>query len=296
MVMVNETTLKSILNNKNFQTQKHKLANIQLISDKDAEQDLLHQFLEVRCKNMSESEFERAWGDNGKYENGKKNNKYLCWLMTHSVKDITKQKKIDEQKNKEAKEYLKSNSITTCTIDDDSDNSQNEKLKELVLLNLEQLFHGSTRKKEFIKVLFTKGSKEAQLYLAEHTKTPINSYISVISKYCDKNRKRFNVVLNKEISNKDKKILSFIDSFLTIENQENVSLFIKQGQESELISKHKALFEDLIGCCGELLNTHYITHQKALLQNWEKIEYQKEKSYLIDYLEMKKEQLEKKLK
>ncbi|WP_290033876.1 hypothetical protein [Ligilactobacillus cholophilus] len=150
-------------------------------------------------------------------------------------------------------------------------------------------------KKEFIKVLFTSGSKEAQLYLAEHTKTPINSYIGVISKYCDKNRKRFNTVLNKELSNKDKQVLSFINQFLTIENQENVSLFLKQGQESELISKHKALFEDLIGCCGDIPNTFYITHQKALLQNWEKIEYQTEKSYLIDYLEQKQKQLQKKL-
>lgn len=296
MVMVNSKTLNSILQSKNFQTQKHKLANIQLISDNDAQNELLHQFLEVRCKNMSESEFINAWEDKGKYENGKKNNKYLCWLMTHSVKDITKQKKIDEQKNKEAKEYLKSNSITTCTIDDNSDNSQNEKLKELVLLNLEQLFHGSTRKKEFIKVLFTSGSKEAELYLKQHTKTPINSYIGVISKYCDKNRKRFNTVLNKELSNKDKKILSFIDSFLTIEHQNNVSLFIKQGQESELISKHKALFEDLIGTCGDIPSTHYITHQVSLLNHWEKIEYQKEKSYLIDYLEQKQKQLQKKLK
>ncbi|WP_290033875.1 hypothetical protein [Ligilactobacillus cholophilus] len=148
MVMVDEKTLNSILNSKNFQTQKHKLANIQLISDNDAQNKLLWQFLEVRCKNMNKNEFERAWGDNGKYENGKKNNKYLCWLMTHSVKDITKQNKTNQSKKEEVEGYLKNSTVSTFTIDDDSNNNnQNDKLKELVLLNLEQLFHGSTRKK-----------------------------------------------------------------------------------------------------------------------------------------------------
>lgn len=166
--------------------------------------------------------------------------------------------------------------------------SQLEKEKELILANLWLLFPKAKKQKEYIEATLT--GKDFKF--ARTVTEPI--MLKQISDYSNKHRADFNKVLNRELSNKDKKLSSFINTFLYVEDN-GKTLFEIQGKQAELIEQHKKLFEDLIGTCGEG-NSHYITHQKALLNNWEQIEYQKEKGYMIDYLRQKKKELEKKLK
>lgn len=292
MVMLDMEMLLAVKNERNFKTQSHRLYNeLSYNNLKDAEQDLLHYFCNNKLKKMTLSQFKRIWNNTSEYDGTNKNRKYLLYQLTYSRKDILRKHQKEKDQKHETLESLKFNYVPTYTVDEQKpkeEKSQLEKEKELILANLLLLFPKAKKQKEYIEA--TLNGKDFKF--ARTVTEPI--MLKQISDYSNKHRDDFNKVLNRELSNKDKKLLSFINTFLSVENN-GKTLFEIQGKQAELISQHKKLFEDLIGMCGEG-NSHYISHQKALLNNWEQIEYQKEKGYMIDYLRQKKKELEKKLK
>ena len=291
--MLDMEMLMAVKNERNFKTQSHRLYNeLNYSSLKDAEQDLLHYFCNNKLKKMALKEFKKIWNNTAEYDpkNGVKNRKYLLYQLTYSRQDILRKHQKEKDQKHETLESLKFNYVPTYTVDEQKpkeEKSQLEKEKELILANLWLLFPRAKTQKAYIEATLT--GKDFNF-----AKT-VNESIMLkqISDYSSKHRKDFDKVLNRELSNKDKKLLSFINTFLSVEDN-GKTLFEIQGKQAELIEQHKKLFEDLIGTCGEG-KSHYITHQVSLLNHWEQIEYQEEKSYMIDYLRMKKEELEKKL-
>lgn len=291
MVMLDVEMLMEVKNERNFKTQSHRLYNeLSYNNLKDAEQDLLHYFCSVKLKKMTLNQFKRIWDNTGEYDGKNKNRKYLLYQLTYSRKDILRKYQKEKDQKHETLESLKFNYVPTYTVDEQKpkeEKSQLEKEKELILANLWLLFPRATKQREFIE----KTLNGEKFTFARTVTEPI--MLKQISDYSDKHRADFNKVLNRELSNKDRKLLSFINTFLSVEDN-GKTLFEIQGKQAELIEQHKKLFEDLIGTCGEG-KSHYITHQVALLNHWEQIEYQKEKGYMIDYLRQKQKELQDKL-
>lgn len=292
MVMLDMEMLMAVKNERNFKTQSHRLYNeLNYSSLKDAEQDLLHYFTNNKLKKMTLNQFKKIWNNTNEYDGEHKNRKYLLYQLTYSRQDILRKHQKDKDQKHECLESLKFNYCPTYTVDEQEpkeEKSPLERQKELVLANLWLLFPRATKQREFIE----KTLNGEKFTFARTVNESI--MLKQISDYSNKHRADFNKVLNRELSNKDRKLLSFINTFLSVEDN-GKTLFEIQGKQAELIEQHKKLFEDLIGTCGEG-KSHFITHQVALLNSWEQIEYQEEKNYMIEYLRMKKEELEKKLK
>lgn len=294
MVMLDMEMLLAVKNERNFKTQSHRLYNeLNYSSLKDAEQDLLHYFCHNKLKKMTLNQFRKIWNNTAKYDGKNKNRKYLLYQITYSRQDLLRKHQKEKDQKHETLESLKFNYCPTYTVEGNveepkkEEKSPLEKQKELVLANLWLLFPRATKQREFIE----KTLNGEKFTFARTVNESI--MLKQISDYSNKHRKDFDKVLNRELSNKDKKLLSFINTFLSVEDN-GKTLFEIQGKQAELIEQHKKLFEDLIGLCGEG-KSHFITHQVALLNSWEQIEYQEEKNYMIDYLRQKKEELEKKL-
>lgn len=294
MVMLDMEMLMAVKNERNFKTQSHRLYNeLSYNSLRDAEQDLLHFFCHSKLKKMTLNEFKKIWNNTAEYDpkNGVKNRKYLLYQLTYSHKDILRKHQKEKDQKHECLESLKFNYVPTYTVDEEpkkEEKTQLEKQKELVLANLFLLFPRAKTQKAYIEA--TLNGKDFKFAKTVNE----NIMLKQISDYSNKHRKDFDKVLNRELSNKDKKLLSFINTFLSVEDN-GKTLFEIQGKQAELIEQHKKLFSDLIGTCGEG-KSDFITHQVALLSHWEQVEYQEEKGYMIEYLKMKKEELEKKLK
>lgn len=294
MVMLDMESLMAVKNERNFKTQSHRLYNeLNYNSLKDAEQDLLHYFCNNKLKKMTLNQFKKIWNNTAEYDpkNGLKNRKYLLYKLTYSRKDILRKHQKEKDQKHETLESLKLNYVPTYTVDEQEpkeEKSQLEKEKDLVLANLWLLFPKAKKQKEYIEATLTGKDFKFARTVTE------SIMLKQISDYSNKHRADFDKVLNRELSNKDKKLLSFINTFLSVEDN-GKTLFEIQGKQAELIEQHKKLFEAFIGTCGEG-NSHYITHQVALLNHWEQVEYQEEKNYMITYLRMKKEELENKLK
>lgn len=292
MVMLDTEMLIQVKNERNFKTQSHRLYNeLSYSSLKDAEQDLLHYFCHSKLKKMTLNQFKKIWNNTNEYDGEHKNRKYILYQLTYSRQDLLRKHQKEKDQKHECLESLKFNYVPTYTVDEQEpkkeEKSPLEKQKELVLANLFLLFPRAKTQKAYIEA--TLNGKDFKFAKTVNE----NIMLKQISDYSNKHRADFNKVLNRELSNKDRKLLSFIDTFLSVENN-GKTLFEIQGKQAELIEQHKKLFEDLIGTCGEGKSC-FITHQVALLNSWEKIEYQEEKGYMITYLRMKKEELENKL-
>lgn len=297
MVMLDMQTLIQLKNCRNFQTQSHKLYNdLNYPTVKDAEQDLLHHFCNVRLKKLNLKEFKQIWNNStNEYDGKAKNRKWLEYNITYSRQDLIRLHQRQKDKNHETLESLKFNYVPTYTVDDKEQTSESplDRKKELVLANLNLLFQRSPKKREYITHVLQGNRNDYEFAPSMNEQLMLRS----ISNYCNSNRKNFDKVLNRELSNKDRKTLSFINTFLMIEDNAD-TIFQAQGKQAEVINQSKAnktIFEDLIGLCGSG-KSHFITHQVALLNHWERIEYQEEKNYLVEYLRQKKTQLENKLK
>lgn len=298
MVMLDMEMLMAVKNCRNFQTQSHRLYNdLNYSTLADAEQDLLHHLTNVRLKKLSLKEFKQIWQNTGKYDGKTKNRQWIEYNITYSRQDLIKKHQKAKNKKHETLESLKFNYCPTYSVDDNEQTNESplEKEKQLVLANLNLLFQRSPKKREYIQYVLDVDNQESEFQFSPSMNEQL--MLRSISQYCDQHRKDFDKVLNRELSNKDRKTLSFINIFLMVEDNAD-TIFQAQGKQAEIINQskaNKALFEDLVGLCGSG-KSHYITHQKALLEHWEKVEYQTEKNYLVDYLRLKKEELEKKLK
>lgn len=269
--MLDVPTLMEVLNNRNFKTQTHRLYN-ELKYNKlaDARQDLLHYFTAVRCRKYSLDEFKAMWNNTEPYDktdpNALRNKHYLEYLMTYSrmniIQNYAKNKKTDD----DLIERLKVGINDTDTFDKTSK-------EELVLSNLNQLFDKSPKKREYITAIFNHDDYETAPTVSDQI------MLKSITKYCDKHRNAFDELFDRDKREQQRKIDNFVTTFVCIERNNNITLFAKQGQQAQLINENRELFEDLLG------EVSGVSHQTALLNNWERIEYQDDKCKVIDYME-----------
>lgn len=300
MVVLKEEMIQAIVSEKNFQTQTHNLLHaLNYETNAKAGHDLLYHFLNIRCRDMTADEFEKSWNDHSNYKKGVVNRKYLNWLITFSVRDIVKQHADRTNSETEMKAYLQEHLPTSSNnVDDDTDKmhrGERERLRLLCLYHLPHIFPRSPQKRKIAEIILTQGQKEAERYIQSKSKTRLNRWLQIIGEYCDKRRPMINKILGRELSNSERKRLTFINTFITIEDAENLTLFAKQGKQAELIDQHRDVFDEIVGRCGEGSN-QYITHQKALIYHWERIEFQDEKCDLVEYMRMQQSELENKLK
>lgn len=245
MVKLNQDEIREIYNDRNFITQTHHLSNAlgDNVPDEEAADMLFLYFTEYRLRNWTHEEFSKAWQDRStKYEKGKRNRQFLKWIITFSRKDIVNRMQKEKERLESQTDYL------TAFYDEEQDNQPTETNQELlnaVYQSLNVLF-SNFKSDESYKVIKDVYNNEVQL-------DSLDRDLKRLSKVCKmKSRKnKLNKILNDNIYLQEKQELTFIDTFLALENEaetnENANLSIIDAQEIELIERNKELFEDYVG-------------------------------------------------
>lgn len=245
MVKLNQDEIREIYNDRNFITQTHHLSNAlgDNVPDEEAADMLFLYFTEYRLRNWTHEEFSRAWQDRStKYEKGKRNRQFLKWIITFSRKDIVNRMQKEKERLESQTDYL------TAFYDEEQDNQPTETNQELlnaVYQSLNVLF-SNFKSDESYKVI-------KDVYNNEVQSDSLDRDLKRLSKVCKmKSRKnKLNKILNDNIYLQEKQELTFIDTFLALENEaetnENANLSIIDAQEIELIERNKELFEDYVG-------------------------------------------------
>lgn len=245
MVKLNQDEIREIYNDRNFITQTHHLSNAlgDNVPDEEAADMLFLYFTEYRLRNWTHEEFSRAWQDRStKYEKGKRNRQFLKWIITFSRKDIVNRMQKEKERLESQTDYL------TAFYDEEQDNQPTETNQELlnaVYQSLNVLF-SNFKSDESYKVI-------KDVYNNEVQSDSLDRDLKRLSKVCKmKSRKnKLNKILNDNIYLQEKQELTFINTFLALENEaetnENASLSIIDAQEIELIERNKELFEDYVG-------------------------------------------------
>lgn len=245
MVKLNQDEIREIYNDRNFITQTHHLSNAlgENVPDEEAADMLFLYFTEYRLRNWTHEEFSKAWQDRStKYEKGKRNRQFLKWIITFSRKDIVNRMQKEKERLESQTDYL------TAFYDEEQDNQPTETNQELlnaVYQSLNVLF-SNFKSDESYKVI-------KDVYNNEVNSDSLDRDLKRLSKVCKmKSRKnKLSKILNDNIYLQEKQELTFIDTFLALEEEaeinENVNLSIVDAKEVELIERNKELFEDYVG-------------------------------------------------
>ena len=248
MVKLNQDEIREIYNDRNFITQTHHLSNAlgENVPDEEAADMLFLYFTEYRLRNWTHEEFSKAWQDRStKYEKGKRNRQFLKWIITFSRKDIVNRMQKEKERLESQTDYL------TAFYDEEQDNQPTETNQELlnaVYQSLNVLF-SNFKSDESYKVI-------KDVYNNEVNSDSLDRDLKRLSKVCKiKSRKnKLSKILNDNIYLQEKQELTFIDTFLALEEEaeinENVNLSIIDAKEIELIERNKELFEDYVGYIG----------------------------------------------
>lgn len=245
MVKLNQDEIREIYNDRNFITQTHHLSNAlgENVPDEEAADMLFLYFTEYRLRNWTHEEFSKAWQDKStKYEKGKRNRQFLKWIITFSRKDIVNRVQKEKERLETQTNYL------TAFYDEEQDNQPaetNQELLDAVYQSLNILF-SNFKSDESYKVI-------KDVYNNEVNSDNLDRDLKRLSKVCKmKSRKnKLSKILNDNIYLQEKQELTFIDTFLALEEEaetnENVNLSIIDAKEVELIERNKELFEDYVG-------------------------------------------------
>lgn len=245
MVKLNQDEIREIYNDRNFITQTHHLSNAlgENVPDEEAADMLFLYFTEYRLRNWTHEEFSKAWQDKStKYEKGKRNRQFLKWIITFSRKDIVNRVQKEKERLETQTNYL------TAFYDEEQDNQPaetNQELLDAVYQSLNVLF-SNFKSDESYKVI-------KDVYNNEVNSDSLDRDLKRLSKVCKmKSRKnKLSKILNDNIYLQEKQELTFIDTFLALEEEaetnENVNLSIIDAKEVELIERNKDLFEDYVG-------------------------------------------------
>lgn len=248
MVKLNQDEIREIYNDRNFITQTHHLSNAlgENVPDEEAADMLFLYFTEYRLRNWTHEEFSKAWQDRStKYEKGKRNRQFLKWIITFSRKDIVNRVQKEKERLETQTNYL------TAFYDEEQDNQPaetNQELLDAVYQSLNVLF-SNFKSDESYKVI-------KDVYNNEVNSDSLDRDLKRLSKVCKmKSRKnKLSKILNDNIYLQEKQELTFIDTFLALEEEaeinENVNLSIIDAKEVELIERNKELFEDYVGYIG----------------------------------------------
>ena len=292
MVALTKKETLEVYNDSNFITQSHYLSNAlgNSVTDEEAENMLFLYFTENRLKNWTHQEFIKAWNDKGKYEKGKKNRLYLRWIITFSRKDLVLQWQKRNNNNKDYTDYL-----SFMYDESNTPNTYSEKyelLKEALFENKEILF-SSLRKRDNLHVI-------DDLYNNTINENTLEKDLKYFSKICSVTRRKnkLNTILNDNLNQDKEKELSFINSFLSLENyldnitfNDNVSIEDVEQREQELINNNQELFEDIVGRIKGIDNQVLLIKDYINATNQDKIKVinymKKRKGYLNDLLGVK---------
>lgn len=245
MVKLNQDEIREIYNDRNFITQTHHLSNAlgENVPDEEAADMLFLYFTEYRLRNWTHEEFSKAWQDRStKYEKGKRNRQFLKWIITFSRKDIVNRVQKEKERLETQTNYL------TAFYDEEQDNQPaetNQELLDAVYQSLNVLF-SNFKSDESYKVI-------KDVYNNEVNSDSLDRDLKRLSKVCKmKSRKnKLSKILNDNIYLQEKQELTFIDTFLALEEEaetnENANLSIIDAKEVELIERNKELFEDYVG-------------------------------------------------
>lgn len=248
MVKLNQDEIREIYNDRNFITQTHHLSNAlgENVPDEEAADMLFLYFTEYRLRNWTHEEFSKAWQDRStNYEKGKRNRQFLKWIITFSRKDIVNRVQKEKERLETQTNYL------TAFYDEEQDNQPaetNQELLDAVYQSLNVLF-SNFKSDESYKVI-------KDVYNNEVNSDSLDRDLKRLSKVCKmKSRKnKLSKILNYNIYLQEKQELTFIDTFLALEEEaeinENVNLSIIDAKEVELIERNKELFEDYVGYIG----------------------------------------------
>lgn len=285
MVALTKKETLSVYKDTNFITQSHYLSNAlgNSVTDEEAENMLFLYFTENRLKNWTHQEFVTAWNDKGKYQKGKKNRLYLRWIITFSRKDLVLKWQKRNNNNKDYTDYL-----TSMYDETNTPNTYSEKyelLKEALYENKEILF-SSLRKRDNLHVI-------DDLYNNTLNEDNLEKDLKYFSKICSVTRRKnkLNTILNDNLNQDKEKELSFIDSFLSLENyldnitfNDNVSIEDVEQREQQLINTNQELFEDIVGRIKGIDNQVLLIKDYMNATNQDKIK-------VINYMEKRKEYL-----
>lgn len=285
MVALTQEETLEVYNDSNFITQSHYLSNAlgNSVTDEEAENMLFLYFTENRLKNWTHQEFIKAWNDKGKYEKGKKNRLYLRWIITFSRKDLVLQWQKRNNNNKDYTDYLSfmyDESNTPNTYSDKYD-----LLKDALYENKEILF-SSLRKRDNLHVI-------DDLYNNTINENTLEKDLKYFSKICSVNRRKnkLNTILNNNLNQDKEKELTFINSFLSLENyldnitfNDDVSIEDIEQREQELINNNQELFDDIVGRIKGIDNQVLLIKDYINATNKDKIK-------VINYMEKRKEYL-----
>lgn len=285
MVALTQQETLDVYNDSNFITQSHYLSNAlgNSVTDEEAENMLFLYFTQNRLRNWTHQEFIKAWNDKGKYEKGKKNRLYLRWIITFSRKDLVLQWQKRNNNNKDYTDYLSSMYDESNTPNTYSD--KYDLLKEALYENKDILF-SSLRKRNNLHVI-------DDLYNNTLNEDTLEKDLKYFSKICSVNRRKnkLNTILNDNLNQDKEKELSFIDSFLALENyldnitfSDNVSIEDIEQREQGLINNNKELFEDIVGRIKGIDNQVLLINGYSNATNQDKIK-------VINYMEKRKEYL-----
>lgn len=285
MVALTQQETLEVYNDSNFITQSHYLSNAlgNSVTDEEAENMLFLYFTENRLKNWTHQEFINAWNDKGKYEKGKKNRLYLRWILTFSRKDLVLQWQKRNNNNKDYTDYLSSMYDESNTPNTYSD--KYDLLKEALYQNKEILF-SSLRKRDNLHVI-------DDLYNNTLNEQSLEKDLKYFNKICSVNRRKnkLNNILNDNLNQEKEKELTFIDSFLSLENyldnitfSDNVSIEDIEQREQGLINNNQELFEDIVGRIKGIDNQVLLINGYSNASNSDKVK-------VIDYMEKRKEYL-----
>ena len=292
MVALTKKETLEVYNDSNFITQSHYLSNAlgNSVTDEEAENMLFLYFTENRLKNWTHQEFIKAWNDKGKYEKGKKNRLYLRWIITFSRKDLVLEWQKRNNNNKDYTDYL-----SFMYDESNTPNTYSEKyelLKEALFENKEILF-SSLRKRDNLHVI-------DDLYNNTINENTLEKDLKYFSKICSVTRRKnkLNTILNDNLNQDKEKELSFINSFLSLENyldnitfNDNVSIEDVEQREQELINNNQELFEDIVGRIKGIDNQVLLIKDYINATNQDKIKVinymKKRKGYLNDLLGVK---------
>ena len=292
MVALTKKETLEVYNDSNFITQSHYLSNAlgNSVTDEEAENMLFLYFTENRLKNWTHQEFIKAWNDKGKYEKGNKNRLYLRWIITFSRKDLVLQWQKRNNNNKDYTDYL-----SFMYDESNTPNTYSEKyelLKEALFENKEILF-SSLRKRDNLHVI-------DDLYNNTINENTLEKDLKYFSKICSVTRRKnkLNTILNDNLNQDKEKELSFINSFLSLENyldnitfNDNVSIEDVEQREQELINNNQELFEDIVGRIKGIDNQVLLIKDYINATNQDKIKVinymKKRKGYLNDLLGVK---------
>lgn len=281
MVKLNQDEIREIYNDRNFITQTHHLSNAlgENVPDEEAADMLFLYFTEYRLRNWTHEEFSKAWQDKStKYEKGKRNRQFLKWIITFSRKDIVNRVQKEKERLETQTNYL------TAFYDEEQDNQPaetNQELLDAVYQSLNVLF-SNFKSDESYKVI-------KDVYNNEVNSDSLDRDLKRLSKVCKmKSRKnKLSKILNDNIYLQEKQELTFIDTFLALEEEaetnENANLSIIDAKEVELIERNKELFEDYVGYISEV-NQVKLVNDYQHANNSDKVK-------VIEYMEQRQKYL-----